>query len=172
MRDDDRICDLPGLHDLLHSPVYCALFSRGGIYFFLLVLLAAAATVLSFTRHKGMAVLLAGVVGLVALVSWCRDILVAPVWTRSNLVWFVLPEVCFSLAAFFNWLVQRPRSIGSADEQMNSVFWASDRLAVPFNRTDRTNWAEAEHSGMPTIHTFVCRRLNFMQLICGRAAKA
>ncbi len=87
------------------------LLSPGGTYFLLLVLLAAAATVLSFTRLKGLAASLAVVVGLVALGSWFRDIVVAPVWTRSNLIWFVLPEVCFSLAGLCKWWVGRSRPL-------------------------------------------------------------
>jgi hypothetical protein len=90
------------------------LLSPGGAYFLLLVLLAAAATVLSFTRRKGLAASLAAVVGLVALGSWFRDIVVAPVWTRSNLIWFVLPEVCFSLAGLCKWWVGRSRALPKA----------------------------------------------------------
>jgi hypothetical protein len=98
-----------GFATLVILPFTMSPLSPGGFYFLLLVLLAAGATVLCFTRRKGIAASLAAVVGLLALVSWCRVIFVAPVWTWSNFVWFVVPEVCFSLAALCNWLVQRPR---------------------------------------------------------------
>ena len=101
-----------GFTTLVILPFTVPLFSPGGVYFLLLVLLAAGATVLSFTRHKGITASLAAVVGLVAFGSWCHDIFVAPVWTWSNFVWFVVPEVSFSLAVLFSWLVQRPRSVG------------------------------------------------------------
>lgn len=97
---------------LVILPFTGSLFSQDGFYFLLLILLAAGATALSFTRRKGIAASLAAVVGLVALGSWCRVIFVAPVWTWSNFIWFVVPEVCFSLAVLFNWLVQRPRNLG------------------------------------------------------------
>jgi hypothetical protein len=83
-----------------------------GVLSSLLVFLAAGAIVLSFTRRKALAASLATIVGAVALGSWFFVICTAPVWTRSYFVWFVVPEVCFSLAGFFNWLVQRPRSVG------------------------------------------------------------
>ena len=102
-----------GFTTLVILPFTEPLFSPGGAYFLLLVLLAAGATVLSFIGRKGVSASLAAIVGIVALGSWGRDIFVAPVWTCSNFIWFVVPEVCFSLAGYFNWLVQRPRSVGS-----------------------------------------------------------
>jgi hypothetical protein len=72
--------------------------------------------VLSFTRRKAMAALLSTIVGAVALGWWFFIICTAPVWTRSQFVWFVVPEVCFSLAGFLHWLVQRPRSVGPVVE--------------------------------------------------------
>ena len=96
-----------GFTTLFILPFTVPLFSPGGIYFILLVLLAAGATVLSFTRHKGIAAWLVAVVGLLAFGSWFRDILVASVWTRSNFVWFVVPEVCFTLAGLCKWWVDR-----------------------------------------------------------------
>jgi len=74
-----------GFTTLFILPFTVPLFSPGGIYFILLVLLAAGATVLSFTRHKGIAAWLVAVVGLLAFGSWFRDILVASVWNRSEL---------------------------------------------------------------------------------------
>jgi hypothetical protein len=100
-----------GFTTLVILPFTVPLFSPGGVYFLLLVLLAVGATMLSFTRRKGIAALLAAVVGLVALGSWCRVIFVAPVWTWSNFVWFVVPEVCFSLAGLCKWLIARPQGL-------------------------------------------------------------
>ena len=102
-----------GFTTLVILPFTASLFSPRSVYFLLLILLSACATVLSYTRHKGIAASLAALVGLVALGSWCRDIIVAPVWTWSNFKWFVVPEVCFSLAVFFSWSVQRPQNVGS-----------------------------------------------------------
>ncbi len=96
-----------GFTTLFILPFTVPLFSSGGIYFILLVLLVAGATVLSFTRHKGIAACLVAVVGLLAVGSWFRDVLVASVWTRSNFVWFVVPEVCFTLAGLCKWWVDR-----------------------------------------------------------------
>ncbi len=100
-----------GFTTLFILPFTVHLFSPGGIYFLLLVLLAAGATVLSFTRYKGISASFAVVVGLLALGSWSRDILVAPVWTRSNFIWFVVPEACFTLAGLCKWLVDRSRPL-------------------------------------------------------------
>jgi hypothetical protein len=83
------------------------LMSRSGIYFLLLVLLAAGATALSFTPRIGMAASLASVVGIMALCFWLFVICTAPWRTWSNFVWFVVPEVCFSLAALCKWWVGR-----------------------------------------------------------------
>jgi hypothetical protein len=101
---------------LVILPFVTSLDSSTGVRSILLVLLAAGAIVLSFTRRKAMAASLATIVGAVALGSWLFVIRTAPVWTRSYFVWFVVPEVCFSLAGFFNWLVQRPRSVGPVSE--------------------------------------------------------
>ena len=70
--------------------------SFNGVLSLLLVLLAAGAIVLSFTRRKAMAASLATIVGAVALGSWFFVICTAPVWTRSYFVWFVVPEVLFA----------------------------------------------------------------------------
>ena len=92
---------------LVILPLTEPLLSSGGIYFLFLVLIAMGATVLSFTRRKGIAVSLAAVVGLLALGSWVRVIFVAPVWTRTNLVWFVVPEVCFCISGLCKWWIRR-----------------------------------------------------------------
>jgi hypothetical protein len=102
---------------LVILPLTESLFNKDGFRFLLLILLAAGATALSFTRRKGIAASIAAVVGLLALGLWCRVIFVAPVWTWSDFIWFVLPEVCFSLAVLTNWLVQRPREVGRASDR-------------------------------------------------------
>ncbi len=88
-----------------------------GVLSILLILLATGAIVLIFFERNGMAALLATIVGAVALGSWFFIVFKAPVWTRSYFAWSVVPEVCFSLAGFSNWLVQRTQSVSSADEQ-------------------------------------------------------
>jgi hypothetical protein len=85
--------------------------SPTGIYFLLLVLLAAGATALSFTRRKGVAASLASVVGIMALCFWLFIICTAPWRTWSNFIWFVVPEVCFSLAGLYKWWVDRSRQL-------------------------------------------------------------
>jgi hypothetical protein len=92
---------------LVILPLTEPLLSLGGICFLVLVLIAIGATGLSFTRRKGIAASLAAVVGLLALGSWVRVIFVAPVWMRSNLVWFVIPEVCFCIAGLCKWWIHR-----------------------------------------------------------------
>lgn len=83
------------------------LLSSGGIYFLFLVLMAIGATALSFTGRNGISASLAALVGLLALGSWVRVIFFAPAWTRSNLVWFVVPEICFCIAGLCKWWIRR-----------------------------------------------------------------
>jgi hypothetical protein len=94
------------LSALLPSPI--------GIYFVLLTLIAAVATVLSFTRRKGMAATPAAIVGLVPLCRWFYIIHTAPVWTRTIFIWFVVPEVCFSLAGLSKWWACRSNTDAEA----------------------------------------------------------
>lgn len=92
---------------LMILPFTEPLLSADGLYFLSLVLIAIGATIISFTRRKGIAASLAGVVGLLALGFWMRVIFVAPVRTWSNLIWFVAPEVCFCSAGLCKWWVGR-----------------------------------------------------------------
>jgi hypothetical protein len=94
-------------------PLVASPFSPIGIRAILLTLFAAGVTVLSFTRWQKIATCLAAMVGLVALGLWFRITLVAPVWTRNYLIWFVLPEVCFSLASLCKWWSDLPDGLYS-----------------------------------------------------------
>ncbi len=91
---------------LVILPFAAGLFSPEWTRSVFLVLIAMGATILSFTRYKGIAASLAIILGLLALGSWARIIFVAPVWTRSYLVWSVLPELCFSVAGLCKWWVR------------------------------------------------------------------
>lgn len=96
---------------LVFLPFAGSLGSPTGIYFLLLVLLAAGTTALSFTRRKGMAASLASLLCLVAISYWwffiCRASI--PIW--SDFYWLVVPEVCFALAGLCKWMISRPQSV-------------------------------------------------------------
>jgi hypothetical protein len=83
-------------------------WGSAGVYFLMLVLLAVATTTLSFTRHKGLAAIVASALGPIGLAYWwfviCHG--ATPIW--SDFFWFVVPEVCFSLAGICKWLASRP----------------------------------------------------------------
>jgi hypothetical protein len=96
---------------LVFLPFAGSLGSTTGIYFLLLVLLAAGTTALSFTKRKGMTASLASMLGLVAILYWwfviCRAS--APIW--SDFYGLVLPEMSFALAGLCRWLVSRPQNL-------------------------------------------------------------
>ena len=96
---------------LVFLPFAGSLGSPTGIYFILLVLVAAGATALSFTKRKGVAASVASSLGLVATFYWwfvvCRASV--PIW--SDFYWLVVPEVCFALAGLCKWAVSRSRRL-------------------------------------------------------------
>ena len=96
---------------LVFLPFAGSLGSPTGLYFLSLVLLAAGATVLSFTKRKGLTALLASSLGLVAIIYWwvfiCRSSV--PIW--SDFYWLVVPELCFALAGLCKWGVSRSQSL-------------------------------------------------------------
>jgi len=93
---------------LVFLPLAGSLRGPTGIYFLSLVLLAALAIGISFTKRKIVAASLASSLGLVAIFYWwffiCRASV--PIW--SDFYWFVVPEMCFALAGFCKWVVSRP----------------------------------------------------------------
>jgi hypothetical protein len=96
---------------LVFLPFAGSLGSPTGLYFISLVLLAAGATALSFTKLKGLTALLASFLGLVAVIYWwvfiCRASV--PIW--SDFGWLVVPELCFALAGLSKWVVSRSQNL-------------------------------------------------------------
>lgn len=85
------------------------LLSPDGMYFLLLVFVAAVSTVLSFTPRKGLAASLAAVVGIAAFCFWVFVIFRSPWRTWSNFVWFLVPEACFTLAGLCKLWIDRSK---------------------------------------------------------------
>lgn len=104
-----------GLTTFMILPFTEPLLSPDGVYFLLLVFVAAISTVLSFTPRKGVAASLAAAVGIAALCFWVFIIFRSPWRTWSNFVWFLVPEASFTLAGLCKWwVVDRPRLIAKA----------------------------------------------------------
>jgi hypothetical protein len=100
-----------GFTTFLILPFTEPLLSPDGMYFLLLVFVAAISTILSFTPRRGGAASLAAVVGIAALCFWVFVIFRSPWRTWSNFVWFLVPEVCFALAGLCKWWVDRSRPL-------------------------------------------------------------
>jgi hypothetical protein len=90
-------------------PLSEPLLSPDGMYFLLLVFVATVSTVLSFTSRNGLGASLAAVVGIAAFCFWVFVIIRSPWRTWSNFVWFLVPEVCFTLAALCKWWINRSK---------------------------------------------------------------
>jgi hypothetical protein len=92
------------LTTIIFLPFTESIFSRDGLYFGLLVVIAAASTALGFTNRRRLSGFLAIAVGLLSLAWWLSlDIGMSfRIW--PDFYWFVIPELCFASAGLAKWL--------------------------------------------------------------------
>lgn len=102
-----------GVTTVVFLPFTTSLFSPTGVYFLALSLVAAGTTALSFTRRKGIAAVLATIIGISALSFW-GFVIAGPWRTWSEFVWLVVPELCFLAAGLCKWWVARSRTLPEA----------------------------------------------------------
>src|SRR6185437_1696421 len=104
-----------GFATFLILPFTESLRSPDGLYFLLLVFIAAVSTGLSFTPRRQIAASLAAVVGIAALCFWLSVIFRSPWRTWKNFVWFLVPEACFTFAGLCRYWAARDFPGGGAN---------------------------------------------------------
>lgn len=76
-------------------------------HYFAPILVAIAATILSFTRYKFLAATLAAYVALLAIGDWLS---VPSIWRGQETLSFLVPGVCLAFAGALRWLMEEYES--------------------------------------------------------------
>jgi len=92
------------LTTIIFLPFTESIFSRDGLYFGLLVVIAAASTALGFTNRRRLSGFLAIAVGLLSLAWWLSLDFGKSFRIWPDFYWFVVPELCFAFAGSAKWL--------------------------------------------------------------------